>query len=57
VQVFIYGDPNFPIERTVYDERVRLIRSDKCYPTFEEHFSWALRTIDSQFLRTLRDDD
>ncbi len=57
MQVFIYGDPNFPIERTVYDERVRLIRSDKCYPTFEEHFSWALRTIDSQFLRTLRDDD
>ena len=57
VQIVISDNSDIPLKRVNFDERIKFIRASKRFPTFEEHFFWAIKKINSEFVWTLGDDD
>ncbi len=57
VQVVISDNSDTPLERVNFDERIKIIRAPERFSTFEEHFFWAIKKLNSEFVWTLGDDD
>lgn len=57
IQVVISDNSDVPLARANIDSRIEIIRASKRFHTFEEHFFWAIKKVDSEFVWVLGDDD
>lgn len=57
IQVVISDNSDTPLIRANIDSRIKIIRASRRFLTFEEHFFWAIKKIDSEFVWALGDDD